>query len=339
MRVRAMQGPSGGADHADIFLTYCTNALAAQKENLGQQIVNLPDNLAVGADYGLTVIIGSSPVAQQFANFIMSPEGQAIFRSTRQRGEEYSNIAPSVCRLFTLYTEFIPFSFQGLGMTETAKKAEPVRMTAREFITALAVLAGTAKLTPRKSKHHRYAIVGREVLFRPAKSKNGLPGVQAPVFRWVMDKDGNRVKEAVNKITLTTLNHDDAEPRQTVSALKQAATASLWDARGQAALQGIRGWQAHRERASRSCRAVSGCERQVQKRRPTPAPPAEGGWRKVARWRAAPLHHCPTPFYKGGGLWCGAADGGRVGPRWRQSSSQIADLEGFLRCHWDEQAG
>jgi molybdate transport system substrate-binding protein len=64
--------------HADIFLTYCTNALAAQKENPGQQIVNLPDNLAVGADYGLTVISGSSPEAQQFADFIMSPEAQAI---------------------------------------------------------------------------------------------------------------------------------------------------------------------------------------------------------------------------------------------------------------------
>jgi hypothetical protein len=47
--------------HADIFLTYCTNAVAAQKENPRQQIVNLHDNLAVGADYGLTVISGSSP--------------------------------------------------------------------------------------------------------------------------------------------------------------------------------------------------------------------------------------------------------------------------------------
>ena len=64
--------------HADIFLTYCTNALIAQKENPGQQNVNLPDNLAVGADYGLAVISGSSPVAQQFADFIMSPVGQAI---------------------------------------------------------------------------------------------------------------------------------------------------------------------------------------------------------------------------------------------------------------------
>ena len=41
---------------ADIFLTYCTNALAAQRENPGQQIVALPEALAVGADYGLTVM-------------------------------------------------------------------------------------------------------------------------------------------------------------------------------------------------------------------------------------------------------------------------------------------
>src|SRR5262249_50407198 len=71
---RTVYGWHVAEGRADIFLTYCTNALAAQKENTGQQIVNLPDNLAVGADYGLTVMGGSSPVAQQFANFIMSPE-------------------------------------------------------------------------------------------------------------------------------------------------------------------------------------------------------------------------------------------------------------------------
>ena len=62
----------------DIFLTYCTNALAAQKENPDQQIVTLPDNLAVGADYGLTVLNGVSTAAQRLANFIVSPEGQKI---------------------------------------------------------------------------------------------------------------------------------------------------------------------------------------------------------------------------------------------------------------------
>jgi ABC-type molybdate transport system substrate-binding protein len=63
---------------ADIFLTYCTNAVAAQKQNAGQQIIELPDNLSVGADYGLTVIAGAPPAAERFANFIVSPEGEAI---------------------------------------------------------------------------------------------------------------------------------------------------------------------------------------------------------------------------------------------------------------------
>src|ERR1043166_9718820 len=41
---------------ADLFLTYCTNAAEAQREIGGAQIVALPEELAVGADYGLTVI-------------------------------------------------------------------------------------------------------------------------------------------------------------------------------------------------------------------------------------------------------------------------------------------
>ena len=61
---------------ADIFLTYCTGALEAQKQNAGQQIVALPDELAVGADYGLTVVTRASPQAYQFAMFILSLNGQ-----------------------------------------------------------------------------------------------------------------------------------------------------------------------------------------------------------------------------------------------------------------------
>jgi ABC-type molybdate transport system substrate-binding protein len=64
--------------HADIFLTYCTNALVAQKENPDQQIVGLPDSLAVGADYGLTVIDEAPSAAHRYADFILSPDGQKI---------------------------------------------------------------------------------------------------------------------------------------------------------------------------------------------------------------------------------------------------------------------
>jgi ABC-type molybdate transport system substrate-binding protein len=67
--------------HADIFLTYCTNALAAQKEDSRQQVVPLPEALAVGADYGLAVMLGASSSAQQFVEFIMSSQGQQILVS------------------------------------------------------------------------------------------------------------------------------------------------------------------------------------------------------------------------------------------------------------------
>lgn len=63
---------------ADIFLTYCTNAIVAKRENPGQNVVALPENLAVGADYGLTLVNGSSANAKRLAEFILSAEGQAI---------------------------------------------------------------------------------------------------------------------------------------------------------------------------------------------------------------------------------------------------------------------
>ena len=62
---------------ADIFLTYCTNALQARKEVPAQQVITIPDDLNVGADYGLTVL-GKSDAAARFADFVLSPAGQAI---------------------------------------------------------------------------------------------------------------------------------------------------------------------------------------------------------------------------------------------------------------------
>jgi molybdate transport system substrate-binding protein len=78
---RTVYGWHVAEGRADIFLTYCTNALAAQKENPGQQVVALPANLSVGADYGLTVMTNAPPAALAFAQFIVSPEGQKILVS------------------------------------------------------------------------------------------------------------------------------------------------------------------------------------------------------------------------------------------------------------------
>lgn len=63
---------------ADLFLTYCTNALQAQKENAKLRIVQLPAPLAVGADYGLTVVKNARGDAERLAQFILSRPGQAI---------------------------------------------------------------------------------------------------------------------------------------------------------------------------------------------------------------------------------------------------------------------
>lgn len=64
---------------ADVFLTYCTNAVAAQQEVPRLKIVAVPAHLQVGADYGLTVRKGTHPAAQVFADALLSPRAQAIF--------------------------------------------------------------------------------------------------------------------------------------------------------------------------------------------------------------------------------------------------------------------
>lgn len=58
---RTVYGMLVSEGKADIFLTYCTNAIETKKENDGFGVVALPDALAVGADYGLTVMDGASP--------------------------------------------------------------------------------------------------------------------------------------------------------------------------------------------------------------------------------------------------------------------------------------
>jgi ABC-type molybdate transport system substrate-binding protein len=66
---------------ADIFLAYCTATRESQKQSPSLQIVELPGNLAVAADYGLTVITGASSAVERFAKFVMSFAGQKILTS------------------------------------------------------------------------------------------------------------------------------------------------------------------------------------------------------------------------------------------------------------------
>lgn len=75
---RSVYGTIVERGDADLFLTYCTNALLAAGEIAGAKVVELPDAISVGADYGLTVMNGSSEAAYRLALFILSPEGQMI---------------------------------------------------------------------------------------------------------------------------------------------------------------------------------------------------------------------------------------------------------------------
>ena len=64
---------------ADVFLTYCTNAVASQREVPRLKVVQLPPELQVGAAYGLTVRMGAPAAARDFAAFVLSPPAQAVF--------------------------------------------------------------------------------------------------------------------------------------------------------------------------------------------------------------------------------------------------------------------
>jgi molybdate transport system substrate-binding protein len=65
-------------DQADLFLTYCTNAVLAKKQFQDLKIIQIQPELTVGADYGLIVRNGASPEAWRLAMFILSTEGQMI---------------------------------------------------------------------------------------------------------------------------------------------------------------------------------------------------------------------------------------------------------------------
>ena len=64
---------------ADIFLTYCTNAIQVVGEVPGARMLAIPDSLAVGASYGMTVLHDARPAAHRFALFIVSLPAQETF--------------------------------------------------------------------------------------------------------------------------------------------------------------------------------------------------------------------------------------------------------------------
>lgn len=69
--------PSGDYD---VFLTYCTNAVAAQKEVARLKVVEIPPELQVGAAYGLTARSDAPLAVSVFAQSLLAPPAQALFK-------------------------------------------------------------------------------------------------------------------------------------------------------------------------------------------------------------------------------------------------------------------
>lgn len=79
---------------ADIFLAYYTSGLAARDIASDLQIVELPDNLAVRAKYGLTVLKNASPDGDKLAKYILSPDGQKVLLKYGFTSAEKSTSVP-----------------------------------------------------------------------------------------------------------------------------------------------------------------------------------------------------------------------------------------------------
>ncbi|MBL0143701.1 MAG: molybdate ABC transporter substrate-binding protein [Betaproteobacteria bacterium] len=79
---RTVYGAIVAKGQADVFLTYCTNAILAKKEEPQLQVIAIPASLNVGADYGMVVMKNAQPAGVRFADFLLSPEGRAILGSS-----------------------------------------------------------------------------------------------------------------------------------------------------------------------------------------------------------------------------------------------------------------
>jgi len=75
---RSVYGVLVAQGAADLFITYCTNAVVAVREQPGQRSVPVPEEITVSASYGVTVLNAAPDDARRFVDFLLSPAGQAV---------------------------------------------------------------------------------------------------------------------------------------------------------------------------------------------------------------------------------------------------------------------
>lgn len=77
---RNVYGMLVASGQADLFLTYCTNAVIAMAEEPELQRIEVPAGINVSAEYGLAVRKGAAPEAQAFADDLRNGVGQRALR-------------------------------------------------------------------------------------------------------------------------------------------------------------------------------------------------------------------------------------------------------------------
>jgi molybdate transport system substrate-binding protein len=73
---RNVYGALVASGQADVFITYCTNAVLAKQEVPALQVLDVPASINVSAQYGLAVLRDAPPAAQRFVAFVLGPSGQ-----------------------------------------------------------------------------------------------------------------------------------------------------------------------------------------------------------------------------------------------------------------------
>src|ERR1700753_2958506 len=70
-----------GEHRIDLFIYYCSGAREIVKASANYKSVALPDELAVGPEYGLTVSRQAQAGSADFAMYLLSPAGQATLKA------------------------------------------------------------------------------------------------------------------------------------------------------------------------------------------------------------------------------------------------------------------
>jgi molybdate transport system substrate-binding protein len=65
----------------DLFIYYCSGAKQIVRDSPNYKSVELPPEISVGSEYGLTVSRNAAPGASDFAMYLLSPQGQSSLKS------------------------------------------------------------------------------------------------------------------------------------------------------------------------------------------------------------------------------------------------------------------